>query len=66
MSEHGENGGSFISGLLQKLAVTKQIAEVTGRSTKAAEREVERQIRQASKGGDPVKGKGVTKSGGDD
>lgn len=28
--------------------------------------EVERQIKQALEGGDPIKGKGVTKSGGDD
>ena len=66
MGEQKDSGGSFISGLFQKLAFTKGVAEATGKSTEAAQREVARQIGQAIKGGDPAKGKGVTKSGGDD
>ena len=66
MGEQGENSSSFISRLLKKLAFTKEIEEATGKSTGAAQREVERQIGQAFKGGDPIKGKGVTKSGGDE
>jgi len=66
MGEIGESGGSFISGLFNKLAFTKQIADVTGQSTDAAQQEVMRQIKQVITNKDPVKGSGVTKSGGDD
>ncbi|GEM_PF-1840363 len=66
MGEQRENSGSFISELFKKLAFTKEVAKATGKSTEAAQREVERQIGQAVRGGDPVKGKGVTKSGDDD
>jgi len=59
-----EKSGSFISELFQKLAFTKKVAQDTGKSTDAAQKEVARQISQAAKGGDPAKGKGVTKSGG--
>lgn len=66
MGEIGESGGSFISGLFNKLAFTKQIADTTGKPTHAAQQEVMRQIKQIIKNGDPAKGSGVTKSGGDD
>lgn len=69
MSEHGdrsEHGGSFLSALLKKLAYTKEVESVTGDSTKAAQDEVMRQIKQAMNGGDPVRGRGVTKSGEED
>lgn len=66
MGEQGENTQSFISQLFAKLAFTKQIEAATGKSTKAAQREVERQIDQAMKGGNPNKGTGVTKSGKED
>lgn len=60
-----EKDNSFLSLLLKKLAFTKQVEEVIGESTKAAQEEVWRQIKQTSskKGGDPITGKGVTKSG---
>ena len=68
MGEHsgGTDSGSFISQLFTKLAFTKEVEIATGKSTHAAQLEVERQIHQANKGGDPVKGKGVTKSGEED
>lgn len=63
-----EKDNSFLESLLKKLAFTKQVEEVTGKPTKAAQEEVLRQIRQTSpkKGGDPITGKGVTKSGPED
>lgn len=61
-----ERNGSFISQLLEKLASVRKIEAETGVSTQAAQAEALRQISQASKGGDPVKGKGVTKSGKED
>ncbi len=59
---------SFLAQLLAKLAVTRQIEDQTGKSTQAAQGEVWRQIGQTSpkKGGDPITGKGVTKSGKED
>jgi hypothetical protein len=48
------------------LAFTKEVENTSGKSTKAAQNEVYRQIQQAAKGGNPVKGESVTKSGGDD
>ncbi len=58
-----EQSGSFISKLFQKLAFTIEVAQKTGKSTEAAQKEVTRQISQAAQGGDPVRGSGVTKSG---
>jgi len=66
MGEIGETGGSFISALVKKLSFTQRVADASGKSTNAAQQEIIRQIGQATKGGDPVKGKDVTKSGGDD
>lgn len=66
MGEQGENSGSFISKLFKKLAFTKEVQQMTGKSTNAAQREAERQIGQAAGGGAPAKGEGVTKSGGDE
>jgi hypothetical protein len=66
MGEIGETGGSFISALFKKLSFTRQVTDASAKSTDAAQQEVIRQIGQATKGGDPVKGKDVTKSGGDD
>ncbi len=59
---------SFLSLLLKKLAFTMQVEKITGKSTKPAQEEVWRQIGQTSpkKGGDPITGKGVTKSGKED
>lgn len=57
---------SFVSSLFAKLAMTKEVEAVTGKNTDAAQNEALRQISQAIQGGDPVKGEGVTKSGGDD
>jgi hypothetical protein len=63
-----ERGQSFLSLLLEKLANMIKIEKQTGISTAAAQREVWRQIRQISleKGGDPITGRGVTKSGEED
>jgi len=66
MSEIGESGDSFILALFKKLANTMEIASRSGKQTDAAQKEVLRQIKQASTNGDPIKGQGVTKSGGDD
>jgi len=61
-----EQDSSFLSKLFEKLANMKKIESEAGISTQAAQREALRQITQASKGGDPIKGKGVTKSGKED
>lgn len=61
-----EQESSFISQLFAKLADVIKIQEETGKSTGAAQKETRRQISQASKGGNPVKGEGVTKSGQED
>jgi len=66
MAEAGENNRSFLSGLLKKLSYTKQVETITGKPTTAAQREVDRQIHQAIRGGNPTKGEGVTKSGGEE
>jgi len=58
-----EKDQSFISALFAKLSYTKGVQEETGKKTSAAQAEVIRQISQALKGGDPIKGEGVTKSG---
>ena len=60
------SGESFISQLFKKLSVTKSIQDATGKSTLAAQKETLRQIQQACKGGNPIKGEGVTKSGKED
>jgi hypothetical protein len=59
---------SFVDKLFQKLALTKNIAAETTKNTDAAQNEVWRQVKQTSpkKGGDPITGEGVTKSGGTD
>jgi hypothetical protein len=63
-----ERGQSFLSLLLEKLANMIKIEKQTGISTAAAQREVWRQIHQISstKGGDPITGICVTKSGEED
>ena len=63
-----EREQSFLAQLLAKLSFTKQVGEETGKSTTAAQQEVWRQIGQTSpkKGGDPITGQGVTKSGNED
>ena len=58
-------GETFISGLMEKLAAVKRIEAETGKPTKAAQSETKRQIGQAMKG-NPITGKGVTKSGKED
>jgi len=65
MSEHGQD---FISKLFAKLSLVKKIEAETGRSTGPAQKEVLRQISQVSKvqGGNPISGRGVTKSGKED
>ena len=63
-----ERNQSFLGQLLAKLAFTKQVEEQTGKSTTAAQNEVWKQIHQTSpqKGGNPITGQGVTKSGNED
>jgi hypothetical protein len=63
-----EQNQSFLSQLLDKLAFTKQVEQQTGKPTTAAQQEVWRQIGQTSpkKGGNPITGRGVTKSGQED
>jgi len=63
-----ERDQSFLAQLLAKLAFTKEVEKQTGRPTTAAQQEVWRQIHQTSlnKGGDPITGRGVTKSGKED
>lgn len=54
--------------LLKKLATVRRMGELTGAKMDSAEREVERQLEQVSKvnGGNPITGKGITKSGDED
>jgi len=66
MSESDEDKKSFLAVLFEIKATTLKAQAETGTSMSALVKEVDRQIRQAMEGGDPVKGKGVTKSGGDD
>jgi len=63
-----ERDQSFLAQLFKKLANTIRVQQETGASTEAAQKEVWRQISQISpqKGGDPITGKGVTKSGQED
>ncbi len=63
--ENMESGSPFINRLAKKLAYTKRVAHETGKNTSAAQREVTRQIDQASKG-NIITGEGVTKSGQED
>lgn len=55
---------SMLAMLLEKLAMVKEIEAQTGASSKAAEEEVWRQIKQIN--GDLVKGQAITKSGRED
>ena len=63
-----ERDQGFLSQLFEKLSFTKQVEKATGKPTTAAQQEVWRQIGQTSpqKGGDPITGRGVTKSGQED
>jgi len=66
MEQSGDLKNSFVAGLLKKLSDVQRIQDITGKSTQAAQEEVQRQIQQALHGGNPNAGEGVTKSGGDD
>ena len=57
---------SFLVQLFRKKAAVIQASLKTGRPLDAAVQEVDRQIKQAMTGGDPIKGEGVTKSGPED
>lgn len=57
---------SFLTLLHQKKAAVLQIQAESGADCSAALREVDRQIAQCIKGGNPIKGEGVTKSGKED
>jgi len=63
-----EQRPSFSEQLLAKLSMAKKIEAETGKPTTAAQKEVLRQITQVSKlkDGDPISGKGITKSGKED
>lgn len=68
MNETGPNDSSFLQLLFNKLADTIRAGQESGGDTGAAQQEVFRQMSEVSraKGGDPISGNGVTKSGGDD
>jgi hypothetical protein len=53
---------SFISALIKKTAFVIGVAVDTGANTEAAQKEAWRQIGQSMRGGDPIRGEGVTKS----
>ncbi len=57
---------SFLSLLLKKKADSLRSGNEAGFNSVPLAKEVDRQIRQAMLGGNPLKGEGVTKSGGDD
>lgn len=57
---------SFLALLYQKKAAVLRSQAESGINCDAALNEVNRQISQCSKGGDLIKGKGVTKSGKED
>ncbi|KXK12010.1 MAG: hypothetical protein UZ22_OP11002000126 [Microgenomates bacterium OLB23] len=61
-----ENGPSFIQMLFDKKAAVIKAQEESGKDLSPALIEVDRQILQAVRGGDPVKGATVTKSGEED
>lgn len=63
-----EKDESFLGALFKKLAAVKNVGAETGKDTTAAQNEVLKQIKQVSKnqGGEPISGKGVTKSGRED
>lgn len=63
--EAHQGSKSFLQQLLDKLAAVRTIGE-SGGTTQAAQQEVLRQIAQCLKGGDPISGNGVTKSGEED
>jgi hypothetical protein len=58
-----EHNDSFLAGLLRKKAAVEEIENETGANVNSALKEVDRQISQCLSGGNPIKGKGVTKSG---
>lgn len=66
MSEEEGDKKSFLALLFEKKASVLKAQSETGVNMSSLVAEVERQIKQALEGGDPIKGKGVTKSGGDD
>lgn len=57
---------SFLAQLLKKKADVLKTQEETGKNISSAINEVDRQIQQVLKGGNPIKGEGVTKSGKED
>jgi hypothetical protein len=61
-----DRDSSFLQHLLNKQAMVQKTENETGKNLGSAKDEVNRQIKQAMEGKDPIKGKGVTKSGGDD
>jgi len=63
-----ERGSSFLALLVRKLAAVERIQSETGANMGAAIKEVGRQITQTSpkRDGNPITGKGVTKSGPED
>ncbi|MCS6956683.1 MAG: hypothetical protein NZM02_02450 [Patescibacteria group bacterium] len=62
------NRQSFLGELLTKMADVKKAGAEAGINTQALVKEVKRQMGQVStqKSGDPITGKGVTKSGEED
>ena len=58
-----EQQDSFLAGLLRKKASVLEIQAGAGKSMTSVVNEVDRQIKQCLTGGDPIKGRGVTKSG---
>lgn len=61
-----ENDQTFLRELLRKRSDVEKIGASTGKDVSSALREVDRQIRQALSGNNPLKGEGVTKSGEED
>lgn len=57
---------SFLQLLVNKQSMVFEAQSETGKNMLSAIKEVDRQISQALKGGDPIRGTGVTKSGGND
>lgn len=56
---------SFLADLMTKEAAVRQAGDEAGINVGALVTEAQRQQQEALKGGDPVKGAGVTKSGED-
>ena len=61
-----EQDDSFLASLFRKKAMVETVGFESGIKVNSALKEVDRQIRQCLSGGDPIKGEGVTKSGGSD